>query len=181
MLNWYVFKTISGKESQAVSLLERRIEPALWNTCRILRKMKVFRSKGRLHLLEDTMFPGYVLVQTEVPDQLSRALEQSGKFPQPLTQPFSSRQMVLLDKRDLAFLQSVCGKDLREPMGVTDIFLGNDKQIVRADGVLEPYLDRLVKLNLHKRFAVVEVELWGRCQPVLFGLRLEQDRGNKAG
>lgn len=33
-----------------------------------------------------------------------------------------------------------------------------------------------MKLNLHKRFAVVEVELFNRTQAVLFGVSLEQDR-----
>ena len=52
-------------------------------------------------------------------------------------------------------------------------------KVFRSGGVLhllEHYRDRIVKLNLHKRFAVVEVELFNRTQAVLFGVSLEQDR-----
>ena len=36
-------------------------------------------------------------------------------------------------------------------------------------------LNRIIKLNLHKRFALAQVELFGRSQSVLFGICLEQD------
>ena len=81
-----------------------------------------------------------------------------------------------VDEKDLRFLQDVCGENLQQVMGVTKISLNEENRIVKADGVLEHYRDRIVKLNLHKRFAVVEVELFNRTQAVLFGVSLEQDR-----
>ncbi len=60
-------------------------------------------------------------------------------------------------------------------MGVTRLTLDGDNRIVRADGILNRYLNRIIKLNLHKRFALAQVELFGRSQSVLFGICLEQD------
>ena len=80
--------------------------------------------------------------------------------------------MVPVEEADLAFLQDVCGKDLTEVMGVSRITLGEDGEIVETQGALLPYLDRLVKLNLHKRFAIVELPLFNRTQRVLFGVEL---------
>ena len=60
-------------------------------------------------------------------------------------------------------------------MGVTRLTLGGDNRIIRADGILSGYVNRIIKLNLHKRFALAQVELFGRVQPVLFGVTLEQD------
>lgn len=183
MEQWYVLKTRSGREEAAARLCEKRISHKLWSECRIPRKIKVFRSGGRLHLLEDIMFPGYLLIKTEYPKALSVELKRADAFPKPLT--FEAEKsaeipedMIPLVLQDLDFLKTVCGENLREVMGVSQIFLSRDNRIVRADGVLSGYLDKIVKLNLHKRFAVVEVELFRGKQEVLFGLKLEQDKSD---
>ena len=81
-----------------------------------------------------------------------------------------------VEPADLRFLKNICGENLRQAMGVTGIALDKENRIIRAEGVLSHYLDRIVKLNLHKRFALVEIPLFNRIQSVLFGIRLEQDR-----
>ena len=60
-------------------------------------------------------------------------------------------------------------------MGVTRLTLDEDNRIIRADGILNQYLDRIIRLNLHRRFALVETALFNRVQSVLFGVTLEQD------
>ena len=72
-------------------------------------------------------------------------------------------------------LKAVCGDNLKRPMGITQIKLSDDRRIEKADGILSGYLNQIVKLNLHKRFAIVEVELFNRKQEILFGLKLEHD------
>ena len=83
--------------------------------------------------------------------------------------------MVPVEQADLAFLQDVCGEELTEVMGMSRITLGAEREIVETQGALLPYLDRLVRLNLHKRFAVVEVPLFNRTQRILFGVELIKD------
>lgn len=182
---WYVLRTVSEKEQQAVGLLERAVPHELWTYCRVLRKTKVFRSGGRLYLLEELMFPGYLFIKTAYPEDLARKLETVRKFPQiagrktgskPPGKAVAHTEIIPVEMPDLVFLQNICGEELQKVMGVTRISLGQNNRITRADGVLENYLDKVVKLNLRKRFAIVEVELFNRRQEVLFGLWLEKDR-----
>lgn len=174
MERWYAMSTVTGKEKEAEELLEQAVSHALWGNCRIPKKMKVFRSGGLLHLVEDVMFPGYLFVKTAHPKELSDELQKARKFPQIIG--VTKEAVTPVEDEDLRFLQDVCGENLQKVMGVTKIILGDDNQIAAADGVLEHYVDRIVKLNLHKRFAIVEVELFNRIQAVMFGVRLEQDR-----
>lgn len=174
MERWYALYTEPGREQAAAGLLERVVGHELWSLCRIPRKVKVFRSGGMLHLLEDVMFPGYLFIKTNDSEALSKVLKKSGKFPQFIGNP--KDMFAPVDEKDLCFLQDVCGENLSRAMGVTKIVLNEENQIVRADGVLAHYKDRIVKLNLHKRFAVVEVELFNRTQAVLFGVSLDNDR-----
>ena len=84
-------------------------------------------------------------------------------------------ELIPISEKDLDFLQEVCGAQLQTAMGITDVTLGEDKRILKANGVLEHYVPQVVKLNLHKRIAVTRVELFNRSQDIFFGIRLKQD------
>lgn len=174
MEQWYVLAAVSGKEQETAELLEKIVNRNFWNICCIPKKTKVFRSGGRLHLVEDVMFPGYLFVKTEFPEQLSKELLKHRKLPWFVSS--DGRALVPVESQDLSFLKDVCGENLQRAMGVTRLSLGMKNEILEAKGVLRHYLRHIVKLNLHKRFAVVEIELFNRKQEVLFGLQLEQDQ-----
>ena len=174
MEHWYVLHTIPGKEQAALELLERAVDPNLCSQCQIPKKLKVFRSGGLLHLVEDVMFKGYLFIRTVDAKTLSKELDKAKKFPQFIGE--TKESITSVEEADLHFLQDVCGEDLKQTMGLTRIILNERNQIIRAEGILEHYQNRIVKLNLHKRYAVVNVELFNRNQPVLFGLCLEQDQ-----
>lgn len=168
MDQWYVLKTVPGREQEAAELIRRAVTPGLFKECRVLRKIKVFRSGGTLRFPEEVMFPGYVFVRASSPEALEEELKRSRDFPRfPSVTP--------VEPADLAFLKDVCGGDLERPMGVTRLTLDGDRRIIRADGILNRYLDRMIKLNLHRRFALVETVLFNRVQSVLFAVTLEQD------
>ncbi len=89
--------------------------------------------------------------------------------------------LVPLEKTEILFLQDVCGENLQNMMGISYITLNSENRIIRVDGILEKYLDRIVRVNLHKRFALVEAPLFNRAYPILFGICLEKDRAVRAG
>lgn len=175
---WYALRATPGKEESAAALLRERAGADLFSCCRVLKKNRVFRSGGRFHILEDVMFPGYVFIKTARPEALARETGKAGAFPQVLSFEIteaSGQRPVPLEDADVAFLEHVCGKGFQKTMGLSRILLDRERRIVHADGVLAPYLDRIVRLNLHKRFAVVEAPLFNRTQPVLFGIFLNGD------
>lgn len=189
MEQWFVLRTAERKETDALELVTGRVDRALWSECRILKKIKVFRSGGVLHLIDDVLFPGYLFIRTGSPKALAEELQKSREFPQLLQNEARTGRgryrvglgadeslIAAVAPADLSFLQNVCGEDLQKTMGITRIILNEENRIVRAEGVLNGYLDRIVKLNLHKRFAIVEIPLFNRIQPVLFGVKLPQDR-----
>ncbi len=184
MEDWYVLSTAKRQEAAAATLLERRLE-CMFSCLAVPKRAKVFRSGGAWLRLEEVLFPGYLFVKTACREKLAEALLKSRFFPQPVGpkdrpgrgskgqgRRDAGAAMVPVEEADLAFLQDVCGKDLTEVMGVSRITLGEDGEIVETQGALLPYLDRLVKLNLHKRFAIVELPLFNRTQRVLFGVEL---------
>ena len=120
-----------------------------------------------------------LFVRTSQPEKLQKELKKSREFPQFLLfgkTETGEDELIPISTQDLTFLQNVCGNELQSDMGVTDITLGENRTILGACGALERYVNQIVRLDLHKRFAVVAVPLFNHSQTVQFGIRLEQDR-----
>lgn len=175
---WYILRTEKGQEYEGAALIGRVIPRSLYTLCSIPKKAKPFRYRGIFHPVEDIMFPGYVFVYSREPERLHRELQKSREFPQFVVfgkDKMGEDELVPVSPQDLSFLQEVCGAKLQRVMGITDIVLGDNRQLLEVKGVLEHYVDRVVKLNLHKRFAVAEIPLFNRSQQIFFGIRLAGD------
>ena len=176
--NWYVLRTEKGKEYEGAALIRQAVEKNLYTLCSIPRKAKPFRHGGVYRPRDSLMFPGYLFIQSAQPGKLHKQLQKSREFPQFVlcgkARP-GEDELVTVSVQDLSFLQGVCGRSLQSVMGITHITLGDDRQLLEVNGVLERYVDLVVKWNLHKRVAVAEVPLFNRTQEILFGIRLKQD------
>ncbi len=177
--NWYLLQTNEGREQEGAALLKRAIPTSLCSLCSIPRKVKPFRLGGVYRPVVDVMFPGYVFVRTAYPQRLHKELQKSREFPQFLIfgkNELGEEELPPVSALDLSFLQEVCGTQLQSAMGITRVTLGENRQILGASGALEHYINQVVRLNIHKRFAVARVPLFNRNQDIFFGIRLEQDK-----
>lgn len=172
-VQWYVMRTIPGKEEDAVSLLNRKIDHRFWDKCRILKKQQLFRLKGEYLVSLKEMFPGYVFIWTEKPENLRRELQKSREFPQLVEN--GRTEIVAVEPEDLRFLQSICGEELDRVMGLSTVEVDADGQVTSATGVLKAYVGRIRRQRLRHRYVTAEVELFNRREDVLFGIRVEGD------
>ena len=179
MNNWFVMRTVPEKEQQAIGLIQRRLDNKLWKQCRVLRKQKLLRSSGRLFMYTEDMFPGYIFVQTDCPDELQEELNKARDFPKLIGNRYVD--IVPVEDEDLAFLKSVCGEELQKEMELSKVQTDEEGMIRRIDGILKPYGDKIVKKRLRGRYVLVNVKLFNREEDVLFGIRLETDQIETAG
>lgn len=171
--NWYVMRTVPGKEEEAVSLLNRKIPEKFWKVCRVLRKQQLFRVKGEYLLSRKIWFPGYVFIQTAHPEELQKELEKAREFPQLIGDDGGS--IVKVEDSDLRFLQNVCGEDLEHDMCLSTVEVDAAGQVTRAAGALGAYVGKIRRQRLRHRYVTAEVELFQRREDVLFGIRMEGD------
>lgn len=175
---WYVLRAKEGREEAAADLLVKKCRDGLLDNCRVLKKRQLLRSGGRFYPIERLLFPGYVLVQTADPEGLCELVLCSREFPQPGEDGSIRKRPVMIpvEQEDMEFLQSVCGPRLSHEMGISCVHVDENHSITDAEGAIVPYLDRIRKVNLHKRYALVEVSLFQRSETILFPIELEQDR-----
>ena len=80
------------------------------------------------------------------------------------------------EEKDLAFLKQVCGEQLDQPMGLSQVEADEEGNLIRVEGILRPYSQKIVRKRLRKRYVLAEVGLFGRQETVLFGICLPGDR-----
>lgn len=171
--NWYVLRTVPGKEKEAAELMERTVDRRLWKQCRVLKKQKLFRVEGKYFLSREDMFPGYMFIETDKPVQLGSALERSREYPKLIGN--DKAWIVPVEKKDLEFLKVVCGEDLQKEMSLSKVEADGEGNLTHVEGILKPYKDHIVRKRLRKRYVLAEVELFQRKENILFGIYMPGD------
>ena len=174
MEHWYAMRTIPDQEEAAADLIRRTMDPSLWEACRVLRKQKLFRADGKLILDTERMFPGYLFLKTDRIQEIAELLSRSREYPGLLGN--GEDQAVRIEEKDLAFLKQVCGEKLDRPMGLSEVEADEEGNLVRIEGILKPYSERIVRKRLRKRYVLAKVGLFGRQETILFGIRLPGDK-----
>lgn len=177
MTDWYVMRTVPEKELQAVKLIQSKISRSLWRQCRILKKQKLFRTGGELYQSTETMFPGYIFVQTGHPDRLQEELAKSREFPKLVGN--QNIEIVAVEDKDLKFLKDVCGENLEHEMELSRVEADAEGNLLQVEGTLGKYRNRIVRKRLRKRYVLASVDLFNRTETVLFGIHLPGDRIRK--
>jgi len=168
---WYVLFVLTGHEQEAArdireAFSREEILPFLPNVERLFKKKS--ETKKELHL----MFPGYVFIETKL----------SGD-------DFRTRSIETI-KRSKHITRLLCGSDC-ESMAVSDAersvlsaFWKDERKIEASRGLVEGDNIRIIegslmgfesaikKIDRHRREAIVEIELFGKMQPVRVALEI---------
>lgn len=172
-MNWYVMRTIPGRENQAAELVQKKIDTRLWNNCRILKKQQLFRIHGKYELSSKEMFPGYLFISSEQPKALTEALQRSHDFPQLLGEQATA--IAPVEEKDLQFLRNACGQKLEHEMRLSTVKVDEQGIVQETQGALKPYMEQITRQRLNKRFVIADVPLFNRKEAILFGIRMEGD------
>ncbi len=190
---WYVIQTETGKEEEALLLMRQLLNRKLCSRYMLLEAEWPKRSRGQWILLRKAMFPGYIFVETREAEKLFFQLKQIPKLTKILGN--GKFEFVPLEEKEIQFLQKISEKteqniqDSKEQIYKTPpsreeyctvvhpskAVVDKNGQIYITGGPLKAFEEEILRINLHKRYAVVKVKMLGE-KTVLFGLVMEKDR-----
>ncbi|MEK7173883.1 MAG: transcription termination/antitermination protein NusG, partial [Patescibacteria group bacterium] len=161
--NWYAVHTYSGYEDAVARNLRQRIESMgmedkIFNVL-VPTEKKIKIKGGKRRLVEEKIYPGYVLVEMVVSDDSWYVIRNtprvtgfvgSGTTPTPLSQ---EEMDVLLQRMGEA-----------EPMHKVDLRAGDAVKI--TDGPFKEYEGRVSEVDEERGKAKVLVSIFGRETPV---------------
>lgn len=172
---WYVIQTLSGNEhilkNELVAVLgenySKRIMIPLYED--------VWRKGGTGHITIKKMFPGYLFIETDTPVFADDTMKQVSGFTNLLgvEDAHEGKIFVPVGKEDEEF---ICNLFEDGMMHVSYIKLNHRRQIGRIVGPLAIYKNKIVKLDLPHRRAIVDADIFGKRRKIKFGLWTDDDK-----
>ncbi|MBU1167129.1 transcription termination/antitermination protein NusG [Patescibacteria group bacterium] len=160
---WYVLHTYSGYEENVAENLNQRIESMnmkdkIFNVL-VPKEKKIKIRNGKRHIVEEKIYPGYVLVEMIVTDDSWYVVRNtpnvtgfvgSGTVPTPVSQG------------EIESLQKRMG--IEEPKYKIDVSVGESIKVV--DGPFKDFDGRVDSIDEEKGKVKVLVNMFGRETPV---------------
>lgn len=167
MKNWYVLFVKTGDEVKAVNALCREGLDAFMMTMEV-----VHRKEGKSFLVKKNMFPGYLFVESDLEQVdfwllLKSLSSRVSYFMKLLT--FDNEGTSALYPHEKEYLESLLN-DKRVMEHSIGFIEGN--QVIITDGPLMGYESKIVKIDRHKRRALLEIDFIGEIRHVNVSLEI---------
>ena len=177
---WYVIQTQTGRERELTECIERVLKGNGYRACFVIEQECVWRNAGEFLAYQKPLFPSYVIADTDTPEEFFLALKRVPKLSKLLRTDcefWEIRederkllcQMMGVDEQSVTVLPSL--PLVRRSL----VALDNDNNILKAQGPLSFFQDKIVRKRIRKRIVTVEVELLGEKRRIELGIRLSGD------
>ena len=170
---WYVIQTRTGYEKELVEQLESYCKDFSGEHCLIPMYEDVRRSEGQSRISYRRLLPGYVLVNTDQPEDIHKGLKKVSEFARMLLSEEDGEKLFLpVSKEDMAFLDSILEDGL---MRVSYVLNVKGMKIGKVIGPLAKYGNHISNIDFRHRRAVVDAKIFGKMRRIKFGLWTDED------
>ena len=76
---WYVIWTLTGKENMLIGRIQSDLPDELYRRCWSPVRMERQKHKGELIDVEKILFPGYVFIDTDTPEEVEQEVNSSAE------------------------------------------------------------------------------------------------------
>lgn len=174
-MRWYVLQAWTGREEKLVKLVREILPRHLYGECFVIYHERMWRRQQQDLIQVERLFPGYVFITSEKPEELFLWLRQVPDMSKLMRD--GDFYFLSLDPGEAAFLRRTMDADhiIRLSYVLTD---GED-QIIRVSGPLAACRAQVERYQFRKRYAVVRLRLLGEEKNVRLGIFLKEDMGRK--
>lgn len=163
---WYVIQVRSGTEREIVKQCQSVISQTVLERSFLPCFEEMKRYQGAWHKEQKLLFPGYVFLISEDPEQLYRSLKQVIGLTKLLK---TGDQIISLTEAEIRFLLKFGGKDQLVKMSTGFV---EQERVVILEGPLKGMEGYVCKVNRHKRKAELHLSMFGRELKVQVGLEI---------
>ena len=163
---WYVVQVRVGTEHAICTQCENRISGTILERCFVPQYEEKRHVRGKWQVLRKNLFPGYVFMVTDEPEELYKGL----KLVDGLTKIIGTGdEIVPLTDEEVELLQKLGGEE--QVVEMSEGIIENSVVKIQS-GPLQGMEALICKIDRHKRKAYLEVEMFGRVQRVEAGLEI---------
>jgi len=173
---WYVIQTMSGSEEKLIDSIHRLVDKSTYEHCFFIRYENIWKKQGKVNISLETLFPGYVFIDTKMPKRLYLQLKRVPMFSALLKQDTANEEFYFMPiyKEEEEFLRNVI-TDEEFIMRLSYVIRNSDKKIVSARGPLQYYMNRITNVDFKHRRVLVKVNLFQKEIEVKFCIYTDDD------
>ena len=173
MENWYAVQVRTGREESVLHLIKKIVDRTVLTECFIPYCERMKRYQGEWHKERSVLFPGYVFLITERVDELFQELK---KIPELTKILGDGAGFIPLREEERKMLTDTGGRDHLFEMS-RGYIVGD--QVIITSGPIKKMEGKITFIDRHKRFAVVQMDMFGRKIDVKIGLEIvrKQSKG----
>lgn len=151
------------------------VEKGSYERCFFLKRESVWRISGKCNIHIETLFPGYVFVITQKPQEF---YEQLKNVPM-LTKLLGREEAAYFSIREEeeVFLNRLLNNDREDTVRLSPVLVNEERDIIRCGGALGGYEKNIIKKRVRLRYVIIRVMLLGTVRDIKLGIQLREDTG----
>ncbi|MCI8726264.1 MAG: antiterminator LoaP [Hungatella sp.] len=165
---WYVIQTIGGKEEETADMIRKMVSSNYMEECFIPKRERMKKFHGSWNKVEEILFHGYVFVVSEKPEKLYQKLKQVPRLTK-----------LLGREKDYFFPLNIQERNVIREIGnkehitsISKVMIDKNKKVYILDGPLKNYMGNTIKVDLHRREIVIQLEFIGRTVKLHMGIEI---------
>ena len=166
---WYVVQVTSGSEDKMAELIQSVATPGVLEECFLPKYATEMKVRGTFRPCERPLFSGYLFAVTRDPARLARDLAKIPEFARVLK---VGERYAPLSREEEAWLGAFTKVGERTVPMSYGVAVG--EKIVVTEGPLKGHEAQIVKIDRHRRFAYLDMRMFGRATTIKVGLRIVQ-------
>ena len=163
----YVIQVIGGKEQRVCDLINCQSKGMI-NDCYVPRREVMRRVEGEWITTRETLFPGYLFVETREIQLVMESLARIPAFTRLLG--VGDERVVPLSSDEVAWLTALM-KPLDKVVEMSVGVIEGDRVMVTS-GPLKGHEALISKIDRHKRAAYLDMRMFGRTKTIKVGLEI---------
>ena len=163
----FVVQVISSQEDRAAALIAKIAQGAV-EDCFAPKREVMHRKSGQWHRILEKLFPGYVFVRTNAPEQVREVLGRVPAFTRMLTSAGDTCLPLTAD--EVAWINATTNMDTHV-MEMSEGVIEGDR-VMAIRGPLKGHEARITRIDRHKRLAWVDMNMFGRHKAIRVGLEI---------
>lgn len=170
---WYAIQTITGNEEKTIDEIRKVVPRRIYEECFLLKRERVWRLHGACRLHTENLFPGYIFVRTQWPEEFYKQLKKVPQYARLLGK--EENEFYSVSKEEEIFLKRLLNKDEEKIVRLSQVTVDKYGNIIECRGPLRYYQDNIIKKRIRLRYVIICIHLFGRDREILLGIRLEGD------
>ena len=166
----YVVQVIGGRESTGGELVRKHAGDIV-DECFLPSFELMRRKNGVWHKAVELLFPGYLFVKTDKPEQLAERLRRVPVFMRLLG---SNDSFIPLAPDEVAWLEALTTAKTHVVEMSRGVIEGDN--VIVTEGPLKGHEGMIAKIDRHKRLAYLDMRMFGRSKSVRIGLEIVRKR-----